>query len=197
MFCSPLFIDPYTRVFVNDQLKIYYTRESACAKKDSVFWTLYHIWSTHQDLALGRSWRSNLSSRFDLDPQLLPRACRPPRRQGKHCCKKFHSMFLCRLTRWLTQNPRDCGQLSRNVNTWWPIVAFHWSHAEASHLGKSSISSSVLIYFTFLVIATNIITTIIRQHCRLTICIELVELTNSIRWQDPNNNTDTETRCLV
>ena len=36
-----------------------------------------------------------------------------------------------------------------------------------------------------------------RQHCRLTICIELVELTNSIRWQDPNNNTDTETRCLV
>ena len=28
-----------------------------------------------------------------------------------------------------------------------------------------------------------------RQHCRLTICIELVELTN--------NNTDTETRCLV
>ena len=39
----------------------------------------------------------------------------------------------------------------------------------------------------------------IRQHCRLTICIELVELTNSvsIRWQDPNNNTDTEARCLV
>ena len=38
-----------------------------------------------------------------------------------------------------------------------------------------------------------------RQHCRLTICIKLVELTNSIsiRWQDPNNNTDTETRCLV
>ena len=36
-----------------------------------------------------------------------------------------------------------------------------------------------------------------RQHCRLTICIELVELTNSIRWQDPNINTDTETRCLV
>ena len=36
-----------------------------------------------------------------------------------------------------------------------------------------------------------------RQHCRLTICIEFVELTNSIRWQDPNNNTDTETRCLV
>ena len=35
-----------------------------------------------------------------------------------------------------------------------------------------------------------------RQHCRLTICIELVELTN-IRWQDPNNNTDTETKCLV
>ena len=36
-----------------------------------------------------------------------------------------------------------------------------------------------------------------RQHCRLTICIELVELANSIRWQDSNNNTDTETRCLV
>ena len=36
-----------------------------------------------------------------------------------------------------------------------------------------------------------------RQHCRLTICIELVELTNSIRWQDPNNDTDTETGCLV
>ena len=35
------------------------------------------------------------------------------------------------------------------------------------------------------------------QHCRLTICIELVELTNSIRWQDPNNNTDTATRCHV
>ena len=38
---------------------------------------------------------------------------------------------------------------------------------------------------------------LLRQHCRLTICIELVELTNSIRRQDPNNNTDTETRCLV
>ena len=40
-----------------------------------------------------------------------------------------------------------------------------------------------------------------RQHCRLTICMRLVELTNnisiSIRWQDPNNNTDTEARCLV
>ena len=37
-----------------------------------------------------------------------------------------------------------------------------------------------------------------RQHCRcLTIWMELVELTNSIRWQDPNNNTDTEARCLV
>ena len=43
----------------------------------------------------------------------------------------------------------------------------------------------------------HILYTNIRQHCRLTICIELVELTNSIRWQDPNNNTDTETRCLV
>ena len=44
---------------------------------------------------------------------------------------------------------------------------------------------------------------IFRQHRRLTICMELVELTNSeyqivsIRWQDPNNNTDTEARCLV
>ena len=34
-------------------------------------------------------------------------------------------------------------------------------------------------------------------RCRLTICIELVELTNSFRWQDPNQKTDTEARCLV
>ena len=38
---------------------------------------------------------------------------------------------------------------------------------------------------------------LIRQHCRLTICMELAELTNNIRWQDPNNITDTEARCLV
>ena len=31
-----------------------------------------------------------------------------------------------------------------------------------------------------------------RQHCRLTICMKLVELTNSIRRQDANNNTNTE-----
>ena len=38
-----------------------------------------------------------------------------------------------------------------------------------------------------------------RQHCRLAICMKLVELTNSdsIRWKDPNNNTDIEARCLV
>ena len=36
-----------------------------------------------------------------------------------------------------------------------------------------------------------------RQQCRLTICIELDELTNSIRQQDPNDSSDTETRCLV
>ena len=40
-------------------------------------------------------------------------------------------------------------------------------------------------------------TSSIRQRCRLTICMKLVELTNSIRWQDPNNNTDAEARCLV
>ena len=37
----------------------------------------------------------------------------------------------------------------------------------------------------------------VRQNCRLTICMELVELTNSFRWQDPNQKTDTEARCLV
>ena len=36
-----------------------------------------------------------------------------------------------------------------------------------------------------------------RQHCRLTICMELVELTNSIRQQDQNIYSDTEARCLV
>ena len=36
-----------------------------------------------------------------------------------------------------------------------------------------------------------------RQHCHLTIWKWLVELTNSIRWQDPNNITDTGARCLV
>ena len=36
-----------------------------------------------------------------------------------------------------------------------------------------------------------------RQHCRLTYCIELAELTNSIRQQDPNIYSDTEARCLV
>ena len=36
-----------------------------------------------------------------------------------------------------------------------------------------------------------------RQHCHLTICIELDELTNSIRQQDPNIYSDTEARCLV
>ena len=36
-----------------------------------------------------------------------------------------------------------------------------------------------------------------RQQCRLTICIELDELTNSIRQQDPNIYSDTEARCLV
>ena len=38
-----------------------------------------------------------------------------------------------------------------------------------------------------------------RQHCRLSICIKLDELTNSvsIRQQDPNDSSDTETRCLV
>ena len=36
-----------------------------------------------------------------------------------------------------------------------------------------------------------------RQHCHLTIWKWLVELTNSIRWQDPNNITDTGVRCLV
>ena len=41
-----------------------------------------------------------------------------------------------------------------------------------------------------------------RQQCRLTICIELDELTNSvntnsIRQQGPNDSSDTETRCLV
>ena len=38
-----------------------------------------------------------------------------------------------------------------------------------------------------------------RQHCRLTICIEFDDLTNSdsIRQQDPNIYSDTEARCLV
>ena len=36
-----------------------------------------------------------------------------------------------------------------------------------------------------------------RQQCRLTISIELDELTNSIRQQDPNIYYDTEARCLV
>ena len=50
----------------------------------------------------------------------------------------------------------------KKFNTWWPIVGYyHWSHARASHLGKSSISNSILIDFTFLVIVTNITTTII------------------------------------
>ena len=35
-----------------------------------------------------------------------------------------------------------------------------------------------------------------RQHCHLSICIELDELTNSIRQQDPNIYSDTEARCL-
>ena len=48
-----------------------------------------------------------------------------------------------------------------------------------------------------LLLALSQVATITRQHFRLIICIELVELKNSIRWQDPNNNTDTETRCLV
>ena len=39
--------------------------------------------------------------------------------------------------------------------------------------------------------------TILHFPYRLTICNELVELTNSVRRQDPNNNTDTETGCLV
>ena len=29
------------------------------------------------------------------------------------------------------------------------------------------------------------------------ICMKLVEVTNSIRWQDPTSNTDIEARCLV
>ena len=36
-----------------------------------------------------------------------------------------------------------------------------------------------------------------RQQCRLTICIELDELSNSIRQQDPDIYSDTEARCLV
>ena len=36
-----------------------------------------------------------------------------------------------------------------------------------------------------------------RQHCRLTICMGLDELTNSIRQQDPNIYSDTEARYLV
>ena len=37
----------------------------------------------------------------------------------------------------------------------------------------------------------------IRQHCRLCICEYWSSWTNSIRSQDPNNSSDTETRCLV
>ena len=36
-----------------------------------------------------------------------------------------------------------------------------------------------------------------RQHYRLTICMELDELTNSIRQQDPKIYSYTEARCLV
>ena len=36
-----------------------------------------------------------------------------------------------------------------------------------------------------------------RQHCHLTICIGLDELTNSIRQQDPNIYSDTEAMRLV
>ena len=35
------------------------------------------------------------------------------------------------------------------------------------------------------------------RHCHLTICLKLVELTNGIRWQNPNNNTDTEAKCFT
>ena len=35
-----------------------------------------------------------------------------------------------------------------------------------------------------------------RQHCHLTICIELDELTNSV-VSDPNIYSDTEAKCLV
>ena len=36
-----------------------------------------------------------------------------------------------------------------------------------------------------------------RQQCRLTICIKVDELTNSIRQQDPNIYSDTKASCLV
>ena len=61
---------------------------------------------------------------------------------------------------------------------------------------KSIKSHLILLLFKCLVVSAPNSRTI-RQQCRLTICIELDELTNSIRQQDPIIYSDTEARCLV
>ena len=80
------------------------------------------------------------------------------------------------------KNERHCQILSSSTMVWSSSANIVITNQEA----RESIKISIFMMPSHLIFVTTITA---RQHCRLTICIELVELTN--------NNTDTETRCLV
>ena len=80
------------------------------------------------------------------------------------------------------KNERHCQILSSSTMVWSASANIVITNQEA----RESIKISIFMMPSHLIFVTTITA---RQHCRLTICIELVELTN--------NNTDTETRCLI